>query len=291
VTANWYPDPSGAPQWRFWDGAQWTDQVAPYSDIARQGPSPVGPKLDAAVVQLRGEDDTPWGSRPVLLSLGAFVAVIVASFVLNATVNPQGYNAKVTYAIVANVLVEAFIGFVVWTAGRDIAARYGGWGATFGLWRPKWIDLAYAACGIVVVFVGDIVIAGVANGVTHGRAGKQSQNVHLHTVTPVTVTLLFFIIVVCAPVIEEIVFRGLLLRAFMRRFSFWPAAVASTLIFALFHTYEVHTLAGAITLACVVGWVGLVNCVLNRYTNRLTPGIVLHATFNLISLVVLVAQA
>ena len=27
--ANWYPDPSDAAQWRYWDGANWTDNVAP----------------------------------------------------------------------------------------------------------------------------------------------------------------------------------------------------------------------------------------------------------------------
>lgn len=291
MTSQWYPDPSGAPQWRYWDGARWTDQVAPFSTEPLQRRRPAGPPLDAAVIELRRENGAPWGWRPVLLSLGAFVAVIAASFVLDAIVDPQTYNAKVTFSIVANAIVESFIGFVVWLAGREIAARYGGWGRTFGLRRPKWVDLGYAAVGVVVAFVGEIVIAGVANGATNGRAAKQSQNIHLHTVTPLTVTVLFVLTVVCAPVIEEIVFRGLLLRAFMRRLDFWAAALASTLIFALFHTYEVHTLAGAITLAAVVGWVGLVNCVLNRLTDRLTPGIAVHATFNLIALIVLVAQA
>lgn len=26
--AGWYPDPSGQPQWRWWDGQTWTDQVS-----------------------------------------------------------------------------------------------------------------------------------------------------------------------------------------------------------------------------------------------------------------------
>ena len=47
------------------------------------------------------------------------------------------------------------------------------------------------------------------------------------------------IVVLIAPVVEETMFRGLMLRTLMRRWGFWPAALASSAIFALFHTYEV----------------------------------------------------
>lgn len=35
--ANWYPDPSGQPQWRYWDGSSWTDHYAPYSSAEGGG--------------------------------------------------------------------------------------------------------------------------------------------------------------------------------------------------------------------------------------------------------------
>ena len=28
---GWYPDPSGAPQLRWWSGSDWTDYVVPYA--------------------------------------------------------------------------------------------------------------------------------------------------------------------------------------------------------------------------------------------------------------------
>ncbi|MCU1659424.1 MAG: Conserved rane protein of unknown function, partial [Pseudonocardiales bacterium] len=76
----------------------------------------------------------------------------------------------------------------------------------------------------------------------------------------------------------------------MRRMGFWPAALLSTLIFGGFHTYEVNTLVGAVTLALVVGAIGLTNCVLVRLTDRLTPGIFVHATLNGLAAAVLIAQ-
>ena len=65
----------------------------------------------------------------------------------------------------------------------------------------------------------------------------------------------------------------------------------STFIFAALHTYEVHTLTGALTLAAAVGCLGIVNCYLNRLTARLAPGMLVHAAFNLVAVIVVVAQA
>jgi hypothetical protein len=34
VPSGWYPDPSGARQWRVWTGTQWSDLTRPYGDAA-----------------------------------------------------------------------------------------------------------------------------------------------------------------------------------------------------------------------------------------------------------------
>jgi uncharacterized protein len=294
---GWYPDPYQAAPLRYWDGATWTQHVthpapfagypAPFGAPAR----PARPPLDETVQALLAEDDRRWGWRPVILPIAAFIVVIVLGQVTNDLIQPKSYDGKVAFAIAANLIVEAIVLFVVWLAGRTIAARYGGWGRTFGWRRPRWIDLGYGALAFVGTFVGRIVIGVVANGLSHGHALKESQNLQLDNVTWVTIALLVAVVVIAAPVSEELVFRGLLLRTFMRKWGFWPAALLSTLIFALFHTYEVDTLAGAITLAAAVGVVGLANCVLNRYTDRLAAGIGLHACFNLVAIIVLIAQA
>jgi hypothetical protein len=44
-------------------------------------------------------------------------------------------------------------------------------------------------------------------------------------------------------------------------------------------------------LALSVACLGLANCVLNRYTDRLAAGIGVHASSNLLALVIVVAQA
>jgi Protein of unknown function (DUF2510) len=34
VPSGWYPDPSGARQWRVWTGTQWSELTRPYGDVA-----------------------------------------------------------------------------------------------------------------------------------------------------------------------------------------------------------------------------------------------------------------
>jgi len=48
VPAGWYPDPSGAQQLRWWDGAQWTAHYAPLAGAAQQ---PVQQQVPAQPVQ------------------------------------------------------------------------------------------------------------------------------------------------------------------------------------------------------------------------------------------------
>ncbi|MBV9592228.1 MAG: CPBP family intramembrane metalloprotease [Actinobacteria bacterium] len=280
----WYPDPTGAAQLRYFDGWRWTAHVAAYPPTAASGP----PALERSVARMREIDARPFGWRPVAVPILAFVLVIAASFVLDDVIDPRSYAARVAYVIIANAAAEGVLVAAVWYAGREVAARYGGWGVAFGWRRPRWMDLVWALCGFGAAFVLRIIVGVIAALLSHGHAVKEAQNLTLTSVTALAVVILAVLTVICAPLIEELVFRGLLLRTFMRRWGFWPAAVLSTAIFAVFHTYEVNTLAGAVTLAFGVATLGITNCFINRYTDRLAPGIGAHALSNGLALLFLV---
>lgn len=281
--ADWYPDPADPGTARWWDGGGWTPHRRPIA--------PKVPALDRAQSALRAQSPQPWGWRPVALSLGALIGLIVVGLIASTTINPQGTVARTVYAVAANVVVEALLGVAVWRAGREVAARNGGWAITFGLRRPSWSEAKWVAAGIGLTFLSRGIVVAVANGLSHGRASREAENLRVHHIDTVTVVLLVAVVAVAAPFIEELVFRGLLLRTFMRRMPFWPAAALSTVIFAALHTYEVSTLVGALTLAASVACLGLVNCWLNRRTDSLAPGMIVHASFNLLAVIVLVAQA
>lgn len=89
--------------------------------------------------------------------------------------------------------------------------------------------------------------------------------------------LLVLVVVVGAPVVEELVYRGLLQGAFTRRFHEWPAVAAVALWFALIHFQPVE-IPGLFVVGMVLG-----SCTL--LTRRLGMGVVAHMAFNATGLV------
>jgi len=89
--------------------------------------------------------------------------------------------------------------------------------------------------------------------------------------------------VVLAPVAEELVFRGILLRSLARRFSPWAAAFGSAGAFALGHLLDPNA-ALAVPALFVAGLV-LARQVL--VSGRLGGAIAMHAGFNLLSVLLL----
>lgn len=273
---GWYADPAGAPLLRYWDGRLWT----PYTALYPHRPAEP-PLLDRQIAELKTAGGPPWGARPVVLPLVTFVLAIVVGSLAAAVVNPHTHTDKVTFAAVADVTLEAVIVASAYLAGRDIARRAGGWGRAFGLRAPRWKDLLLALAGVGIIIAARIPLNMMIYIFGGKHALKESQNLTVDKVDGGVIALLLVVAVGLAPIVEEFVFRGLLLRTFMQRLSFWPAAAASTAIFALGHTYEVDTVVGAIVLALNVAVIGLVHCGLVRYTGRLAPGIISHAIVNL----------
>lgn len=96
------------------------------------------------------------------------------------------------------------------------------------------------------------------------------------------IAVLGVLVVVGAPVVEELFFRGLLLRSLARRFGTGWAVPGSALLFGLAH-YEPLQLLALLAF-------GVVLAVLAVRTGRLGPGIFAHAAFNAITVAVLAAN-
>lgn len=248
--------------------------------------------LDEQMAASRRGDPRPWGVRPWLLPLIALmVLVVVANVVGVAAFGNRHGGARTWGGIALSFVAELVLLLLLLAIGEPIARRVGGWRRAFGLDRVRRTDWLPWLLGIGFLFVGRVVVGLLAYVFSHGSALAQANNVRLPSATAAEVAVLAIPLVVVAPVAEELMFRGLILRTFLRRMPFWPAAVLSTLLFGLAHTYEVATLAGAVTLAASVGVLGLVNCYLVRITGRLTPGMMLHATANGVAVLYLAVSA
>jgi membrane protease YdiL (CAAX protease family) len=91
-------------------------------------------------------------------------------------------------------------------------------------------------------------------------------------VSPLGVLLLLGVLV---PLCEEVLFRGVILRSLLDRWSTWTAILVSALIFGLFHLHPVHALI-AFVLGIAAGWAMVV-------TGSLWAAVAVHLTNNLVA--------
>jgi len=82
----------------------------------------------------------------------------------------------------------------------------------------------------------------------------------------------FFTIVVAAPILEEILFRGIILDGFLKNYKPFNAILVSGFLFALIHGNLIQGI-GALALGAFFGWI-------YWKTNSIAPSIILHAVNN-----------
>lgn len=82
------------------------------------------------------------------------------------------------------------------------------------------------------------------------------------------------VLMVClvAPMVEEMLFRGVILRSFLRQYGRWPAIVGAALLFGLAHM-NVYQFAVGLMIGTVSGW-------LYERSQSLWPSILLHGAYN-----------
>ncbi len=92
---------------------------------------------------------------------------------------------------------------------------------------------------------------------------------------------------------EELMFRGILLPAFLARFRLWPAVIAATLVFGAVHSLNA-LIIGAVLPALVQSVTafitGLMLAAIRIRTHSLWPGIALHTLWNFGSFLMLAAD-
>jgi membrane protease YdiL (CAAX protease family) len=90
------------------------------------------------------------------------------------------------------------------------------------------------------VAIGLLIVVGAATLLAVGSAidphvDRQVQDQETIGTAPWELVLWVLALTVLAPLGEELLFRGLMLRGVVRRLRFWPAAVVSSLVFASAH--------------------------------------------------------
>lgn len=254
---GWYPDPANTLDLRYWDGVGWT------SHVVRPSVVPV--------------DRSPHPTLPFAVAIGALVSIavpLVASrFILRQL-------AEFKWPIAVYVVLLAVIAYgpplVFWrVAGR----RWGSGslrddiGLTVRRADVGWGPLTWAASLAAQIVVAIIVVATkipIQNNTDQIRAARDNPGY----VIPIVI-----IAVVAAPIVEEIVFRGMVLRGLLARLAPVWAIALQAVLFGAAH-FDPERGVRNIGLLMVLSAVGGVLGYSAYHFRRLAPSMIAHAIMN-----------
>jgi membrane protease YdiL (CAAX protease family) len=221
----------------------------------------------------RGFGDVPWGHLDLLVV--SFVGLIAQIIVM-----PMGYIGTAHFATPGSdvgvlsffVAVVASYGLLMLAVWLFAIRRHKGSAASLGF-RP--VDVR-GLLGLLAAFAVTVVVANLIFGSI--APTPRAQEVFRYGDGVLAVALMALLVLIAAPLTEEVFFRGFLLQGLARRLPFWPAAVITSAIFALAHVWW--------QLYLPIFVLGLVFSWLFWRTGSLWAPIAAHATINATSLFV-----
>ena len=213
---------------------------------------------------------------PALFALWAFLVGITGTMLLvglgAAIIGADGESDSPGFVVLAT-LVQAVVLVGTAVLFASFVSKPKPW--HFGLRRtPFWLGLGWAVAGIVAFYViaalySVIVPVDVEQGVTDDLGADEG------TFGLIVAGLMVMIV---APVAEELFFRGFFYKALRSRFTMVGAAVLDGLLFGAIH-YNFEG-ADALLLLPPLALLGFLFCVVYEKTGSLFPVIGMHAFNN-----------
>ncbi|MFL6549140.1 MAG: CPBP family intramembrane glutamic endopeptidase [Povalibacter sp.] len=132
--------------------------------------------------------------------------------------------------------------------------------------------LSLVTVPILLLAPGLMLAAGTINSLVVWLLPMSAEDQAMFADVMSSSSLALFFACVAAPVLEEMLFRGVILRSFLHQYSRTKAILWSSAIFGIAHL-NVYQLATAFAIGIVAGW-------LYERCRSLWPCILLHATYN-----------
>jgi hypothetical protein len=259
----WNPDPRRLDAVRYWDGVRWTA-----AHRAEVRPKPAHPTLPFSV------------AVGALLSIGIPIAI-------SRVVMPR--LAHHHLPVVLYVVIAALLGYgpavVFWL---HAARRWGGGNRRdfVGL-HARAVDLGWGPVTWLACFGGEVVAAAVVLAFKIPFESNTQSFGDLKSNRGYVIALLI-LAVLAAPMVEEIVFRGLVLRGFLSRMPVAVAIIAQGLLFGAAHFSPERGMKN-IGLILILSTVGGVLGGATYLLRRLAPNMIAHGIINGIAMAVLLS--
>jgi uncharacterized protein len=222
-----------------------------------------------------------WGLGDAVLALflsllGGVIGELIAVAFAGAHERSDG-SIHITAPILAGAVVGQYGAWLAWMYVTSRRKGFGSLRADFGFFvdlRRDWLMIPF---GLGVEIVAGIALLPITSLLDHTPQNvvDELDKAHGAKLFVLVVTALVF-----APVIEELFFRGLLLRSLQRRLSAPYAVAISALAFGLTHLVGGWG-SGAVMPALVA--LGMISGIFAVRTGNLSRSILLHVGFNLLA--------
>lgn len=260
-----------------------TEPIVAPAVSAAETSSPVGAEL--------GPENPPWGVVAASLTWIASVALLlspqvlalpyVASHYRGTQPTPETLFADKTLVVIlvagilpAHLLTLLIAWSVVTRVGRVSARKVLGWSWS----NPN--QLWQSSILAVVLFGFSWLLAAFFGG-------KETDIEKIVNSSRAAALILAFLAVATAPLVEEIVYRGILFPAFNRAMGMTGAVVLVTILFAGPHVPQYLNNPGAIASITILS---VALTLVRARTGRLLPCFVIHLVFNGIQSVIIILE-
>ena len=205
----------------------------------------------------------------VLYASQYFIAWLLVK-VFHITESGMNNNAiQALFTAIAYVVSVAVTIFVPWLIVKNKTTR-----DELGIrGLPTWSDLLLAPIGFIVfMFVGTILLA-LLSKFLPGINWEQTQDVGFsNLLTQSDFALTFIMLVIVAPVAEEVIFRGWLYGKLRAKIPAIPAIILVSILFGIVH--------GQWNVGVTVFVMSIVMCTIREITGTIWGGVLLHIIKN-----------
>jgi hypothetical protein len=242
--------------------------------VANQGAASVSlvPEPSSALVPR-----VRWGIPDAVVAW--LVGLVVSVLAVLPFSNADGQLPRRDEAIALGLAAVAQnLGTIGWIFGVAYRKGLGSPRLDFGL-VGRFTDVLWVPAGVVLAFVATVAVLPIVDLANVDESTQRLVEVFERSGTTVEHVIFVVGVLMLAPIGEELLFRGVLLRGLQRRMSTAAAVITSAVIFALVHLGDPGTgyyMPAYVLLGLVLGWLAV-------SSRRLGPSIAVHAGFNLVA--------
>lgn len=208
-----------------------------------------------------------WGAAGILALMATWLVPTMLSALTGTSIQMPLVYLPVDHMAVAAVVVVA-----LWMSGRAFRGYLALEPIRWGL-VARCIGYGLAAYVAFVFLLGLLTL--LINGAGQAAGGPAGGKVTLDMATVLILVSYWTLLVVAAPIVEEMLFRGLIYRGLEAKLGAFPTIVFTSVLFGLVH-YPGFGWPRVIATGCL----GVVLGLMRWRTGTTTAGIVTHAAVN-----------